>query len=186
MALDKLEAWAKKNNVDMEEWPHGQTARALLYLDRGLKASAINIVEKTMKKHPRHPHLRRLAIHLANLGQMEIPELEKTGLIWADTMDGDWEKNWQSSHNVVAAPNLSTNAMKIHAWNANAWTSRRETIVKDLGKKGWKKVDWTNPPLANHLIMTGLITTVGGVPIDLGMPGWINFKACEKAKLFDL
>ena len=50
-------------------------------------------------------------------------------------MDGDWEKNWQDSHNVVAAPNLATNAMKIHAWNANAWTSRRETIVKDSRKE---------------------------------------------------
>ena len=186
IALDKLEAWAKKNEIDMEEWPHGQTARALLYLDRGMNASAINIVKKTMKKHPRHPHLRRLAIHLATLGEMDIPDQEKTGLIWADTMDGEWEKNWQESHNVVAAPSISTNAMKIHAWNANAWTSRRETTTKNLGKKGWKKVDWTNPPLANHLIMTGLITTVGGVPIDLGLPGWINFRACEKADLFDL
>ena len=69
IALDKLEAWVKKNNIDMEEWPHGQTARALLYIDRGMKASAINIVEKTMKKHPSHPHLRRLAIYLASKGR---------------------------------------------------------------------------------------------------------------------
>ena len=186
IALDKLEAWSKKNQIDMDDWPHGQTARALLYLDRGMKASAINIVEDAMEQHPRHPHLRRLAIHLAMQGEMEMPEPEKTGLIWADTMEGDWERNWQDSHNVVAAPSITTNAMKIHSWNANAWTSRRESSVMNLGKKGWKKVDWTNPPLANHLIMTGLITTVGGVPIDLGMPGWINFKACEKAKLFDL
>ena len=45
----------EKENVDMEECGHLViTARALLYLDRVLKASAINIVEKTMKKHPRH------------------------------------------------------------------------------------------------------------------------------------
>jgi hypothetical protein len=54
------------------------------------------------------------------------------------------------------------------------------------GKNGWKKLDWSNTPLANHLIMTGLIATVSGVPIDLGMPGWINLKACRKAKLLDL
>ena len=57
-----------------------------------MKLSAINIVEKTMKKHPRHPHIRRLAIHLGSQGEMEIPESEVTGLIWADTMGGDWEK----------------------------------------------------------------------------------------------
>ena len=186
IALDKLEAWVKKNEIDMDEWPHGQTARALLYLDRGMKASAINIVEKAMKKHPRHPHLRRLAIHLATRGEMELPESEKTGLIWADTMDGDWERNWKNSHNVVAAPDNSDNSMKIHSWNANAWLTRRETTAKNLGKKGWKKANWSNPPFANYLIMTGIITTVGGVPIDLGMPGWIDFKACEKAGLFDL
>ena len=61
-------------------------------MDRGMKASAINIVEKAMKKHPRHPHLRRLAIYFATKGELELPESEKTGLIWADTMEGDWER----------------------------------------------------------------------------------------------
>ena len=186
IALDKLEAWVKKNEIDMDEWPHGQTARALLYIDRGMKASAINIVEKALKLHPRHPHLRRLAIHLAVRGELEMPETEKTGLIWADSMSGDIEKNWRSSHNVVASPDNSTNLMKIHSWNANAWLTRRETTNKNLGKKGWKKAVWTNPPFGNYLIMTGIIATVGGVPIDLGLPGWIDFKACEKAKLFEL
>ena len=186
IALDKLEAWVKRNDIDMDEWPHGQTARALLYMDRGMKASAINIVEKAMKKHPRHPHLRRLAIHFAVGGEMEMPATEKTGLIWADSMEGDLEKNWENSHNVVASPDNTSKPMKIHSWNANAWVARRETTVKNLGKKGWKKAVWSTQPYANYLIMTGIITTIGGVPIDLGLPGWIDFKACEKANLFDL
>lgn len=186
MALDKFEAWIDKNEIDMDEWPHGQTARALLYMDRGMNASAINIIEKAMKIHPRHPHLRRLAIHLATQGELEMPENEITGLIWADTMSGNWENNWKESHNVVAAPTIATKEMKIHSWNANAWTARKGMENHIGGKKGWKNLDWSNTPLANHLIMTGLITTVGGVPVDLGLPGWINFKACEKAKLFDL
>ncbi len=186
VALDKLEAWASKNDVKLEDWPHGQTARALLYLDRGMKASAINIVEKTMKSHPRHPHLRRLAIQLAIQGEMEMPESETTGLVWADTMEGEWEKNWESSHNVVVPPSVTNNSMKNHAWNANAWASRRSNDKLMRGRSDGKKADWSNNPVANHLILTGLITTVGGVPIDLGMPGWINFKACEKAGLFDL
>ncbi|MBJ63663.1 MAG: hypothetical protein CMB55_02550 [Euryarchaeota archaeon] len=186
IALDKLEAWVKRNGIDMDEWPHGQTARALLYMDRGMKASAINIVEKAMKKHPRHPHLRRLAIHFAVGGEMEMPATEKTGLIWADSMEGDLEKNWENSHNVVSSPDNTSKPMKIHSWNANAWVARRETTFKNLGKKGWKKAVWSTQPYANYLIMTGIITTVGGVPIDLGLPGWIDFKACEKAKLFDL
>ena len=186
IALDKLEAWAEKNDLDMMTWPHGQTARALLYLDRGMVASAVNIVKKTMKLHPRHPHLRRLAIHLAFQGEIDMPIPEVTGLIWADTMDGDWETNWSTSHNVVAAPSITTNLMKKHSWNANSWVVRKNMTTVRSGKNGWKKVDWTNSPLANHLIMTGLVTTVGGVPIDLGFPGWINLKECEKAKLLDL
>ena len=185
IALDKLEQWAKTNDIDMLEWPHGQTARALLYLDRGMVASAVNIVEKTMKLHPRHPHLRRLAILLAVQGEMKMPEPEVTGLIWADTMDGDWEVNWPKTHNVVAAPSVTTNDLKVHSWNANTWGARKDMASINLGMKGWKKIEWPQPPVANHLIMTGLITTVGGVPVDLGLPGWINFAACEKAELFD-
>ena len=67
-------------------------------------------------------------------GEIELPESEKTGLIWADTMEGDWEKNWQSSHNVVATPDNRTSMMKIHSWFANAWVTRRETTTKRLGK----------------------------------------------------
>ena len=186
IALDKLESWAKENKIDMTQWPHGQTARALLYLDKGMSASAVNIVEQTMKLHSRHPHLRRLAIYLALQGEMKMPEPEVTGLIWADTMDGDWAVNWPKTHNVVSAPSITTNPLKMHSWDANAWVARREMESVNLGYNGWKKVNWPHPPIANNLIMTGLITTVGGVPIDLGLPGWINFKAIEKAKLLDL
>ena len=186
IALDKLETWAEDNDLDMMSWPHGQTARALLYLDRGMVASAVNIVKKTMKLHPRHPHLRRLAIHLAFQGEMDMPIPEVTGLIWADTMDGDWEINWSTSHNVVAAPSITTNGMKKHSWNANSWVVRKDLAKVSHGRNDWKKFEWANSPLANHLIMTGLVATVGGVPIDLGFPGWINLKACEKAKLLEL
>ena len=119
-------------------------------------------------------------------GEMKMPEPEVTGLIWADTMDGDWAINWPKTHNVVSAPSITTNPLKMHSWDANAWVARREMESVNLGFNGWKKVNWPHPPIANNLIMTGLITTVGGVPIDLGLPGWINFKAIEKAKLLDL
>ena len=186
IALDKLEAWADKNEIDMFEWPHGQTARALLYLDKGMIASAANIVVKTMKLHPRHPHLRRLAIYLASEGEMKMPEEESTGLVWADTMGGKFETNWVNNHNVIAAPDVSKNIMKEHSWYANSWVVRKDLKTINLGKKDWKKASWPTPPIGNQLIMSGLISTVGGVPVDLGFPGWVDFKACEKAKLFDL
>ena len=152
-----------------------------------MNASAVNIVEKTIKDHPRHPHLRRLAIYFAEKGEMKMPESEPTGLVWADTMAGKWEDNWVKFHNVVAPPEITTNQLKTHSWNGNSWTARKEMTTKlNSGKNGWKSAEWSESPLANHLIMTGIIVTVGGVPVDLGFPGWINFDACRKANLFDL
>ena len=40
--------------------------------------------------------------------------------------------------------------------------------------------------MANHLLLSGLVITISGTPIDLGLPGWIDLKACEKFGLLDL
>ena len=186
IALDRLEAWAKENEIDMMTWPHGQTARALLYQDRGMIASAIDIVERTMEIHPRHPHLRRIAIYLARNGEIKMPKAEVTGLIWADTMSGEWEKNWLTTHNVDVAPDLDNKLLQAHAWNANAWVIRKDMPQLVSSMKDWKKLPWSNGPMANHLLLCGLVTTIGGAPIDLGLPGWVNVDACEKAGLLDL
>ena len=186
IALDKLESWADRNKVDMTKWPHGQTARALLYIDRGMLATATKIVQETMKEHPRHPHLRRLAIYLSYQGKMDLPAPEPTGLIWADSIGGEWGKMWPSAHNVVPAPEINTNPLKSHAWSANAWSIRKELESINTSERALRKMDWPAQPFANHLILTGLVTTVGGIPVDLGLPGWINFKAIEKAELLDL
>ena len=186
IALDRFEAWIAKKDVDLDSWPHGIVARALLYLDRNMIASAVNLVEKAMKDHPRHPHLRRIAINLANRGEIEMPGSEPTGLIWADLMSGDWQKNWIATHNLAVAPDLSNSVMREHAWNANSWAVRSNMKVIKNRKKSWKKLDWQNPPMANHLLMTGLVITISGTPIDLGFPGWIDIEACEKAGLLDL
>lgn len=186
LALDKFEAWITKHDVDLDSWPHGIVARVLLYLDRDMIASAVNLVEKAMKNNSRHPHLRRIAINLANRGEIEMPGNEPTGLIWADLMSGDWENNWIETHNVAVAPDLSNAKMREHAWNANAWAVRNNMKIIKNRKRSWKKLDWENPPIANHLIMTGLIITISGTPIDLGFPGWIDLEACEKAGLLDL
>ena len=186
IALDKLEAWVDRNDVDLTKWPHGQTARALLYIDRGMIATATKIVKQTMKDHPRHPHLRRLAIYLAYQGKMDVPVSEPTGLIWADTKSNDWTKIWPSYHNVVPAPEIESNLLKTHAWTANAWSIRKELDSIDIKERAVKKLTWPRQPFANHLILTGLVTTVGGIPVDLGFPGTLNFKAIEKSELLDL
>ena len=49
IGLDRFEAWVAKKEVDLTSWPLGQVARALLYLDRNMIASAVDIVEKTVQ-----------------------------------------------------------------------------------------------------------------------------------------
>jgi hypothetical protein len=187
IALDRIELWVKKENIDLSKWPQGQVARALLYLDRGMAASAIDIIRQAIKKHPRHPNLRRMAIWFARKGEkISLPENERTGLIWADTMAGEWEINWLATHNVAVAPTLEHQKLKQHAWNANAWACRRENTDLLKGRKDWKQFEWQIQPVANHLLLAGLVTTIGGAPIDLGLPGWIDINQCEQANLLDL
>ncbi len=185
VALDRLELWIKTENIDLDKWPRGQVARALLYLDRGMEASAIKIIKEAMKIHPRHPHIRRMAIWFARRGDLQMPEPEKTGLIWADTMAGDWEINWLTTHNVAVPPTIENSNLKQHAWNANAWVCRKVNPDLMNHKRDWKNIEWPNQPIANHLLLCGLISTIGGAPIDLGLPGWINIDAIEKAGLLE-
>ena len=183
LALDKFKDWIEKSDVKIDSWPHGQTAMALLLLDCKKMDEAVELVKAVMEKYPRHPHLRRLAIQLNKMNKMDMPAEESTGLIWADTMVGQWDKNWVESHNVVPPPQIETSQMRQHAWNANSWVVRDGMKEIVSGKKSWKRLDWVNPPLLNQLITTGIVISAGGMPIDLGFPGWIDIESCEKAYL---
>ena len=62
--------------------------------------------------------------------------------------------------------------------------------AKSKGNNGWKilskyKDERDFPPcLFTHL--TGIIVTIGGMPVDLGLPGHLNLAAINKAGLLDL
>ena len=71
---------------------------------------------------------------------------------------------------MVPAPEIESQLLKTHAWIANAWSIRKELDSIDIKERAVKKLTWPRQPFANHLILTGLVTTVGGIPVDLGFP----------------
>jgi hypothetical protein len=58
------------------------------------------------------------------------------------------------------------------------------------GKNGWKVLskykDERELPSCLFTHLTGVIVTIGGMPVDLGLPGQLNLKAINNAGLLDL
>ena len=89
---------------------------------------------------------------------------------------------------------MVTKDLQRDAWKANGWIAHsvEDTLVKakEKGTNGWKllskyKDERDFPPcIFTHL--TGIIVTIGGMPVDLGLPGDMNLKAIRDAGLLDL
>jgi hypothetical protein len=89
---------------------------------------------------------------------------------------------------------MVTKDLQKHAWGANAWIahSSEDTLdkAKSKGNNGWKILskykDEKNLPPCLFTHLTGIIVTIGGMPVDLGLPGQLNLKAIRNAGLLDL
>lgn len=168
--------------------------RSLLHLDEGRINTATNIAEKLGKNRSRHPHLRSLLRYLESIGETISASSEPTGIEWLIDSGLDWVQAWPYRHTVAPAPALVTKELQKHAWSANAWIAHsvEDSLdkAKSKGANGWKllskhKDERDFPPcLFTHL--TGIIVTVGGMPVDLGLPGQLNLEAIKNAGLLDL
>ncbi len=190
-ALNLLERYIKSN--DLENWTHGKVVCALLHLDDGRTNTATKISEDLAKKQSRHPHLRSLLRHMESIGETVSASSEPTGIQWLRDSGLDWVHAWPYRHTVAPAPALITKDLQKHAWKANGWiTFGDEEIFKKSKKKsssGWKllsdkKSERDFPPCI-YTHMTGIIVTIGGMPVDLGIPGDIDISAIENAGLID-
>ncbi len=164
---------------------HGRLVQALLNFDDGRSLTAINAVKQLALDHPRHPHVRGVLHELAAMGKARRPPSEPTNIQWAVENDTDWKDAW-SLHNVAVPPVLDTNDLKQHAVRANAWT----LLLTDdgLGKHAEKKTAKRLPdqvPLGLYTHMGGLIITIAGMPVDLGLPAGIDLKTARKLGLLD-
>ena len=190
-ALNLLERYIKTNGL--EDWVHGNVVCALLHLDEGRILTATNIAENLAKNQSRHPHLRSLLRHLESIGQTISASSEPTGIEWLRDSGLDWVNAWPYRHTVAPAPAFVTKELQKHAWNANGWIAFGDvetfTKIKRKSASGWKllndkKNESDFPPcLFTHI--TGVIITIGGMPVDLGLPGDIDISEIEKAGLLD-
>ena len=61
--------------------------------------------------------------------------------------------------------------------------------AKNKLSNGWKllsnKISESDFPPCLFTHITGVVVTIGGMPVDLGLPGDINITAIEKAGLLD-
>ena len=185
-ALNKLERYIKKNKL--ENWMHGQVTCALLHLDRGRVNTATKIAEELGKNKSRHPHLRSLLRHLDSLGQTLAASSEPTGIEWLRDSGLDWVNAWPYRHTVAPAPAFMTKDLQKHAWKANGWIahSKENSLGQAIkkGNNGWKMLakfkSENDLPACLYTHLTGVIVTIGGMPVDLGLPGDIDLATLEK------
>ena len=185
-ALNLLERYIKKNKL--ENWMHGQVTCALLHLDQGRVNTATKIAEELGKNKSRHPHLRSLLRHLDSLGQTLAASSEPTGIEWLRDSGLDWVNAWPYRHTVAPAPAFMTKDLQKHAWKANGWIAHSTENSLDQaikkGNNGWKMLakfkSENDLPACLYTHLTGVIVTIGGMPVDLGLPGDIDLATLEK------
>jgi hypothetical protein len=190
-ALDLLERFIKDHQI--EQWIHGEVVRCLLHLDGGRVNTAVVMAESLASEHGRHPHLRALLGHLSRSGLTPTTSSELTDMEWATESGLNIADVWVKKHVVSPPPTFSKKSQKIHAWSANAWIAHGPgnelTIAAKKGSNGWKmlsKVDQSTLPPCLYLHLTGLIVTIGGMPVDLGFPGGLDLKSIHAKGLLEI
>ena len=167
-------------------WVHGEVVKALLNHDDGRSLTAISTLENLAQKHGRHPHLRSVLLQFARLGHTKMPPSEPTKMEWVCDQETDWRQHW-IQHNTAIPPAFEQDELKRHAWESNKW-------VGLLSQEAWKQRNKKNAhrhlpnegPLGLYLHLTGLTVTIGGMPVDVGLPSIYDPAAVEKAGLLDL
>ena len=183
-ALDHLER--TMNALEDDSWVLGKVVVALLNDDAGRTLTAVNMLEKLAKDHPRHPHVRSILHRFAERNQTKVPPSEPTKLEWVVDQRPDWRMHW-ALHNAVVPPVMDQDDLKLHAANANAWIHLlKEGGLAKRNKKNNHRNLPSEMPLGLYTHLTGLTITIGGMPIDLGLPSSMDIEAVKKAGLFDL
>ena len=182
-ALNHLERTLSQ--LEGETWVHGQLVAALLNHDSGRTLSAVNALNTLSNDHPRHPHVRAVMHQFARLGQTKRPPSEPTGIQWVLENEGDWKASW-NLHNVAVPPVMDSTMLKKHAVQANAWTLMLGSEVALHGKKNIHSKLQDEVPLGLFTHLQGITVTIGGMPVDLGLPAGIDLKSAEKNGLLDL
>jgi len=184
-ALSMLESFMKKHEEHSElpttTWSQGQVVAALLHLDANRPNTAVRIARELRRKEPRHPHVRSLVRILNELGLLDAMATEPTKMTMLIDSAGDWMREWPILHTVHVSPRLGSTQARKHAGRANAWIvhSKEQSVSKYWMKSNlWKKIPYNGeqqPPHGLYLHLYGVIATIAGMPVDLGLPSGINY-----------
>ncbi|MBJ14196.1 MAG: hypothetical protein CMB70_02360 [Euryarchaeota archaeon] len=184
-ALSILESFMKKHEEHAElpttTWSQGRVVAALLHLDANRPNTAVRIARELRRSEPRHPHVRSLIRILNELGLLDAMATEPTKMTMLIDSAGDWMREWPILHTVHISPRLGSTQARKHAGRANAWIvhSKEQSVSKYWMKSNlWKKIPYNGeqqPPHGLYLHLYGVITTIAGMPVDLGLPSGINY-----------
>ena len=168
-----------------ETWIQGNLVKALLNFDGGRTLTAINSVKQLAILSPRHPHVRAVLHQLATLGMAKRPPSEPTKIRWAVEDETDWKRSW-NMHNTAIPPVFDSTELKQHALQSNAWSLllSEKGVRQHTSKKAYKMLRG-DVPLGLFTHLTGITITIGGLPVDLGLPSGIDLKEAKKNKLLD-
>ena len=189
-ALDMLEMWMEENFQD-DLWASGLVAKSLLEIDCGLQFSAQETLEKVYMYEPRHPMVKAALEIFMDSGltnknwNIESNEAVDWPSVNNNNIDSkEWNEKWIETYTVQ--PILSNNidisgvaqSMLANIWVANK--SMREANI-DFSKRNMKNIHKkkliptrNERPLGNHLLLTGLVGTVSGIPLDFGFTNTLN------------
>ncbi|MGB2340117.1 MAG: hypothetical protein ACPH9K_03870 [Candidatus Poseidoniaceae archaeon] len=192
-ALSMLEGFMKQHeghdDLPTSTWTQGRVVTALLHLDANRPNTAVRIGRELRVKEPRHPHVRSLIRILNELGLLDAMATEPTKMTMLIDSEGDWMREWPILHTVHISPRLGSTQSRKHAGRANAWIvhSQDQSVSKYFSKSNlWKKIPYNGEDQAPHglyLHLYGVITTIAGMPVDLGLPGGINIDDLIRRKL---
>lgn len=183
-ALNHLERVLEGMGPD--EWVMGSLTRALLNHDTGRTLTAMDQLEKLLKKHPRNPHVRGVLHLFAKQRKTQMPPSDPSKIQWMFEEESDWWTGW-SAHNSVIPPVMDKTILKEHALKANAWVGfLLPGGLADIKKKNIHKNLPDETPVGMFTHLSGIVVTVGGMPVDLGLPAAYDHTAAKKANLLEL
>jgi len=180
-----------EENFQEDLWASGLVAKSLLEIDCGLQFSAQETLEKVYMYEPRHPMVKAALEIFMDSGlttknwNIESNEAVDWPSVNNNNIDSkEWNEKWIETYTVQ--PILSNNidisgvaqSMLANIWVANK--SMREANI-DFSKRNMKNIHKkkliptrNERPLGNHLLLTGLVGTVSGIPLDFGFTNTLN------------
>jgi len=167
-------------------WVQGHLVKALLNHDDGRTLTALSSLETLAKEHPRDPNVKTVMMQFARKGEVPLPASEPTKIEWICDQETDWRMDW-SRHNVKIPPVLDNDDLKAHALQNNAWTALLTPDArKALKSKNGHRTLRSDLPLGLYTHLSGIVVTVGGLPVDLGLPVSYQHEQAVKAGLLSL